>query len=86
MWTGEIEVDIADATFRRLHAAPIARRSHARLYEEAWRVAKDLGWARTYDAEYVALARLLRLRLVTSDARLLRGAARVVEVISPADL
>ena len=44
------------------------RRSPKRLGEEAWRVADELGWAKTYDAEYVALARLLDCRLVTLDA------------------
>jgi predicted nucleic acid-binding protein len=45
-----------------------------------------LGWAKTYDAEYVALARLLGCRLVTLDARLRRGADRLGFVISPDEL
>ncbi len=45
-----------------------------------------LGMARTYDAEYVALARLLRCRLVTTDARLQRVAAALVDVVGPTDL
>jgi predicted nucleic acid-binding protein len=35
------------------------------------------GGARTYDAEYVALARILGCRLVTVDGRLRRGADRL---------
>ena len=31
-----------------------------------------MGWAQTYDAEYLALARLLRCRLLTTDAKLKR--------------
>jgi hypothetical protein len=47
----------------------------------AWDVAEALGWAKTYDAEYVALARALNCRLVTLDARMRRGAARLAEII-----
>ena len=45
-----------------------------------------LGWARTYDAEYLALARLLDCRVVTVDARLLRGTRRLGFVVAPSDL
>jgi len=66
--------------------AGIRTRSHPRLGDEAWRMADELGWAKTYDAEYVALARLLGCRLVTSDGRLRRGADRLGFVITPAEL
>jgi hypothetical protein len=49
-------------------------------------VADALGWAKTCDAEYVDLARLLRCRLVSIDARLPRGASRLVRVIGPGEL
>ncbi|MGI8829736.1 MAG: hypothetical protein ACR2I5_08225 [Candidatus Limnocylindria bacterium] len=48
--------------------------------------AEQLGWAKTYDAEYVALAQLLGCRLLTRDDRLRRGAARVLECIGPSEL
>jgi integrase len=38
---------------------------------------REFGWAKTYGANYVALARLLDCRLVTLDARLRRGTARL---------
>jgi len=48
------------------------------LIEEAWRVADRLGWAKTYDAEYLALARVLKCRLLTSDAKLKAAGLPVV--------
>jgi predicted nucleic acid-binding protein len=49
-------------------------------------VADELGWAKTYDAEYVALAGLLGCLLVTLDARLRRSADRLGFVVSPSEL
>jgi predicted nucleic acid-binding protein len=85
-WRGDIASDDAQSTRRRLERCPVDRRSPERLGDEAWLLADELGWAKTYDAEYVALARLLDCRLVTLDARLLRGAERLGIVISPAEL
>jgi predicted nucleic acid-binding protein len=73
------------STAERLIAAPLVIRTLESALQ-AWVVADELGWARTYDAEYVALARSLECRLVTLDERLRRGAGRVVEVIGPADV
>lgn len=53
------------------------------LGREAWRLADELGWARTYDAEYLALAGLLKCKLVTSDLGIRRGADRTGLVITP---
>ena len=84
-WRGELDPGIARELSRRLEAVPIARRSPRRLGDEAWRIADELGWAKTYDAEYLALASLLGCRLVTLDGRLRRGAARLGFVVSPAE-
>lgn len=86
VWRDLISEDSGRAALERLLDAPIDRRSSGRLYEEAWRVASLLGWARTYDAEYVALARLQGCRLVTLDGRLRRGAGHVVEIVGPTEL
>ena len=85
-WRREISESLASTAFDVLLAAPIAARAPRRLRREAWRVAEELGWAKTYDAEYVALARVLGCRLLTIDDRLRRGAARIVEIVSPRDL
>ena len=85
-WRGEIARDDADVTRSRLERCPVERREHERLREEAWRVAEAFVWAKTYDAEYVALAQLLGCRLVTLDARLRRAADRLGFVIGPAEL
>lgn len=85
-WRGDVSKELADASLAALLAAPIRRRAPRALYADAWSIAEELGWAKTYDAEYVALARLLKCRLLTRDDRLRRGAARLVEVIGPMEL
>ena len=85
-WRRQISPELAAIAFDRLESAPVVRRAPKRLRRAAWSIADDLGWAKTYDAEYVALALALRCRLFTIDERLRRGAARVVEIIGPADL
>lgn len=83
---GMIDGDRARLLHERLIAAPIARADPADLGAEAWRVADEFGWGRTYDAEYVALAKLLGCRLVTLDHRLRRGTDRLGFVVTPAEL
>jgi predicted nucleic acid-binding protein len=56
------------------------------LTEAAWRVADDLGWARTYDAHYVAFAQMLACKLASIDERLLRGVVRLNIAVRPCDL
>jgi predicted nucleic acid-binding protein len=85
-WRRSISVQLAREALDRFGLAPISARRPARLVDEAWRVAGELGWAKTYDAEYVALARLLGCRLLTIDARLRRGAQRAVDVVGPTEL
>lgn len=56
------------------------------LTRAAWKLSTGLGWAKTYDAEYLATAQLLECRLVTVDHRLPRGAGRLGFVVSPDEL
>jgi predicted nucleic acid-binding protein len=85
-WRREITNELATDAFARLRNAPIAARSHKRLHEEAWKIADRFGWAKTYDAEYVALAQLLKCRLLTIDARLKQRVETFIPVIGPTEL
>jgi predicted nucleic acid-binding protein len=86
IWRKELALDHALRARARLEDVDVELKSDARLAEEAWRIADELGWAKTYDAEYVALASLLGCRLVTVDGRLRRGADRLGFVLGPTEL
>lgn len=79
----EISGNLAEIALARLMSSPIASRRPKGLHEQAWRLADQLGWAKTYDAEYLALAWLLRCRLMTTDAKLKRSAGRIIEIVGP---
>ena len=49
------------------------------LQRTAWRVADQLGWSTTYDAEYVALTQLQADFFVTSDQDLARAVSGLVK-------
>ena len=49
------------------------------LQRTAWRVADELGWETTSDAEFVALTRLQADAFVTSDSELARAVSGLVE-------
>jgi predicted nucleic acid-binding protein len=83
---GEVDAKRAELLHDRLNTAPVKRLDPPNLGEATWRIANELGWGRTYDAEYVALAKILGCRLVTLDARLRRGADRLGFVVIPEEL
>jgi predicted nucleic acid-binding protein len=49
---------------------------------QAWKVADQLGWASTYDAEYIALTQLQGDAFVTLDAELARSVEGIVATAS----
>ena len=75
---GEIPKDVALDRLRRIREMPIRLLGDAVLRRRAWDLAEQLGWAETYDAEYVALTQLQADALVTLDAELARRVAHVV--------
>jgi predicted nucleic acid-binding protein len=85
-WRREISSELAAIARERLGTAEISPRRPKGLTAEAWNVADRLGWAKTYDAEYVALARLLRCRLLTTDGKVKAAASGLLEVIGPGEL
>jgi predicted nucleic acid-binding protein len=85
-WRREISGDLATIALDRLSDAPVSPRRPKGLVAEAWRIADRLGWAKTYDAEYLALARMLKCRLLTTDSKLKSAGSKIVDVIGPGDL
>lgn len=85
-YRGEVPATNAAAALEHLDRIPVTFEAPGAGARAAYRLADQLGWARTYDAEYVALARTLDAPLVTLDGRLQRGAAGVAQVIGPDDV
>ena len=75
---GEIAPDVALNRLARIRAMPIRLLGDAVLRRRAWDLAEQLGWAKTYDAEYVALTQLQADAFVTLDAELARRVEGVV--------
>ena len=79
---GEIPADVAREHLARIARMKIRLLGDAVLRRRAWEIADELGWASTYDAEYIALTQLQADAFVTLDTKLARSAAGVVEVAS----
>ena len=79
---GEIPADVARERLTRIGRMPIRLLGDAVLRRRAWDLADRLGWASTYDAEYVALTQLQADALVTLDAELARSVEGIVETAS----
>ena len=76
-WRGELELEAAKDAVELVETAPISVRHPRDLRRRAWSVADRMGWTRTYDAEYCALAEILRCELVTTDGRLRAAGQRL---------
>ena len=79
---GEIPADVARERLGRIQRMPIRLLGDAVLRRRAWEVADQLGWAETFDAEYVALTLLQADAFVTLDADLARAVDGIVETAS----
>jgi predicted nucleic acid-binding protein len=75
---GELPADVALDRLTRVWAMPIRLLGDAVLRRQAWKFADQLGWAETYDAEYVALTKLQADAYITLDAALARSLEGIV--------
>ena len=83
---GELAPDVALARLERIWAMPIRLLGDAVLRRRAWKLAEQLGWAETYDAEYVALTQLQADAYVTLDKELARRLEGIVATATIEDL
>jgi predicted nucleic acid-binding protein len=79
---GEIPADVARDRLARIGRMPIRLLGDAVLRRRAWELADQLGWASTYNAEYVALTQLQADAFVTMDAKLARSVEGIVPTAS----
>jgi len=75
---GEIPAGVARDRLIRIGRMPIRLLGDAVLRRRAWELADQLGWASTYNAEYVALTQLQADAFVTLDAKLARSVKGIV--------
>ena len=79
---GEIPADVARERLAWIGRLPIRLLGDAVLRRRAWDLADRLGWASTYDAEYVALTQLQADALITLDEELARRVEGMVAISS----
>jgi predicted nucleic acid-binding protein len=79
---GELSPDVARDRLARIGRMKIRLLGDAVLRRRAWEVAGQLGWASTYDAEYVALTQLQADAFVTLDGELARSVKGIVATAS----
>jgi predicted nucleic acid-binding protein len=79
---GELPADVARERLTRIGRMPIRLLGDAVLRRRAWELADQLGWASTYDAEYIALTQLQADAFVTLDDDLARRVEGIVATAS----
>jgi predicted nucleic acid-binding protein len=79
---GEMSADVARDQLEHIWRMRIRLLGDAVLRRRAWDLADRLGWASTYDAEYVALTQLQADAFVTLDAELARSLEGIVATAS----
>ena len=76
---GEISASEGLERVTRINSLKVRFLGDKVLQRTAWKVADELGWDATYEAEYVALTQLQADAFVTSDRRLARAVSGLVE-------
>jgi len=79
---GEIPVKVAREHIARIGKMKIRLLGDAVLRGRAWDLASKLGWASTFNAEYVALTQLQADAFVTMDEELARSVEGLVTTAS----
>jgi len=79
---GEMPTDVARDRLERVRGMRIRLLGDAVLQRRAWELADQLGWASTYNAEYVALTQLQADAFITLDAELARSVEGIVVTAS----
>jgi predicted nucleic acid-binding protein len=79
---GELDARAGRDLLAAIGRLPIRLLGDGVLRRRAWDIADSLGWASTYDAEYVALTQLQGDALITLDEELARRLEGVVIVAS----
>lgn len=77
--SGEISAAEGLERLRRINSLKLRFLGDKVLQRTAWKVAEQLGWASTADAEFVALTQLQADAFVTSDRDLARAVSGLVE-------
>lgn len=83
---GELTASVAQEHLKRIRGLSIRLLGDAVLRRRAWDLAEELGWASTYDAEYVALTQLQADALITLDPHLATQLEGVVALATLDDL
>ena len=81
---GDISAAEGRERARRMNSLKVRFLGDKVLQAQAWKVADQFGWETTYDAGYVALTQLQADAFVTSDRKLARAVAGLVET-APVD-
>jgi predicted nucleic acid-binding protein len=79
---GEMPADLARDHLAQIGRKPIRLLGDAVLRRRAWELADKLGWASTYNAEYIALTQLQADAFVTLDEELARSVEGIVATAS----
>ncbi len=79
---GELPTAVARERLVRVGRMRIRLLGDAVLRRRAWELADQLGWASTYNAEYIALTQLQADAFVTLDADLARSVEGIVATAS----
>ncbi len=80
--SGEMSAETGRSQLEQIWKIKMRLLGDAVLRGLAWDIADEMGWASTYDAEYIALTKLQADAFVTMDTHLERRAEKLVKVAS----